>query len=332
MEMEPTLELVEDALMAAAADPQRRDRTAAMLARVMRDFAWPPHYGRYFGLWQRHGFHLTPVHFYWPIPDTSSIPAAAWEAESELAGIDMNDNLHRELLTDVFPRFRAEYEAFPRQPQADQPGSFYLDNPLFSGTDALVLYCLVRHFRPRRVVEVGSGFSSLITAAAALRNGHTELMCIEPYPNDVLRAGFPGLTSLVQRKVQDVDMATFLDLGPGDILFIDSSHVVGVGGDVNFLFLEVLPRLQPGVVVHVHDIFLPLPGRRDWVEQEYRFWNEQEVLQAFLACNSAYQVVFGNTYAERRFPALMREAFPTSPWWGGGSFWMQRRPAASASA
>ena|SRR5947209_1107563 len=195
---------------------------------------------------------------------------------------------------------------------------------MFSGTDALALYCMVRHFRPRRIIEVGSGFSSRISAQALVKNGVGELTCIEPYPSELLVNGFPGLSKLVPNKVQDVPLETFEQLGDRDILFVDSSHVVQIGGDVNYLFLEVLPRLAAGVVVQVHDIFLPHHGRRDWVTEQYRFWTEQDLLQAFLAFNSAFEVLFANCYITQRFEAQMKKTFSQSPWWGGGSFWMRR--------
>jgi hypothetical protein len=145
---------------------------------------------------------------------------------------------------------------------------------------------MFRHFQPRLIIEVGSGFSSLVAAEAIAKNKDSALICIEPFPPDFLRAGFPGLRSLIEKKVQDMDVEFFSQLQSGDILFIDSSHTVKIGGDVNFLFLEVLPRLKPGVIVHVHDIFLPFDYRRDWVIDEFRFWSEQYLLQAFLTFNS----------------------------------------------
>jgi hypothetical protein len=172
---------------------------------------------------------------------------------------------------------------------------------------------------------VGAGFSSLVSAQAALRNAHTELICIEPYPSVIQKEGFPGLTSLIPKKVQEVELNYFEELDTGDILFIDSSHVVKIGGDVNYLFLEVIPRLKPGVLVHVHDIFLPMEYRRDWIIDELRFWSEQYLLQAFLTFNSAYEVLLCNSYLGYRHRDEMQATFPNSPWWGGGSFWMRRK-------
>jgi hypothetical protein len=101
-----------------------------------------------FPVWERHGFHVTPVHFYQPIPDTQSLPHKLWDQPSELVGIDMNDSVQLDLLRNRFPRFRGEYEQFPTKPTGP-PSRFHLNNDFFDGTDALVAYCMVRHFQPR---------------------------------------------------------------------------------------------------------------------------------------------------------------------------------------
>ncbi len=287
-----------------------------------------------FPVWERHGFHVTPVHFYQPIPDTQSLPETLWDRPSELLGIDMNDSVQLDLLTKHFPRFRSEYERIPIQPTGER-GSFHLDNKLFGGTDALVAYCMVRQFQPQLIIEIGSGLSSVLLAQAAARNGRSDLICIEPFPREFVRNGFPGLRSLIEKKVQDIDLEFFSQLESSDLLFIDSSHAVKIGGDVNYLFLEVLPRLKPGVIVHVHDIFLPFEYRRDWVMDEFRFWSEQYLLQAFLTFNSEFEVLMANRYLAHRyldhlkaaFPSLekLKATLPNSVRWGGGSFWMRRK-------
>lgn len=319
-----------DALLDFARSPERADELARLLAEVLPAYASGPLAAKYFQLWEEHGFHLTPVHFYQPIPDTRALPDALWQKPSDLVGVDMNEAGQLDLLRNVFPEFRAEYDAIPFDPTG-APHEFYLKNGAFEGTDALVLYCMVRHFRPSLVLEVGSGFSSRLTAQAAVRNGKTRLVCIEPYPDDVLRAGFPGLASVVPKKVQEVDLEFFRQLAAGDILFIDSSHVVKTGGDVTYLFLEVLPRLQPGVIVHVHDIFLPEEFPKSWVRDLHLFWTEQYLLQAFLTYNSEFEVLFANAYMGLKHVPEMQEAFPKSPWWGGGSFWMRRTVAADGA-
>ncbi len=284
--------------------------------------------------WEKHGFHVTPVHFYQPIPDTRALPETIWSHRSELAGIDMNDAMQLDLLRKDFPKFRTEYQQFPIEP-ASEPSHFHLNNGLFDGTDALVAYCMIRHFQPRLIIEVGSGFSSLLLGQAATKNNNSALICIEPFPQEFLKHGFRGLHSLIEKKVQDIDLDFFSQLGPGDVLFIDSSHTVKIGGDVNYLFLEVLPRLKPGVIVHVHDIFFPFDYRRDWVKEEFRFWTEQYLLQAFLSFNSEFEVLMANRYLAHKYPKDLKAAFPSleklkanskeSISWGGGSFWMRRK-------
>jgi hypothetical protein len=172
---------------------------------------------------------------------------------------------------------------------------------------------------------VGSGFSSLVLGQAAEKNKNSDLICIEPFPREFLREGFPGLQSSIEKKIQDIGLEFFSQLASGDILFIDSSHTVKIGGDVNYLFLEVLPRLNPGVIVHVHDIFLPFEYRRDWVLDEFRFWTEQYLLDAFLMFNAEFEVIMANSYLSHYHEDDLKAAFPDLSSWGGGSFWMRRK-------
>jgi hypothetical protein len=304
--------------------PERLDE-AAELGKALRPFLRKPGYYDFFDVWQRQGVHILPVHFYSPIPDTRTLSPDLWRKRRELVGVDMNDHVQLYFAEDVFPQFRSEYEAFPVEPTEDR---ISLGTGPFGGTDALVLYCMVRHFEPSKIIEVGSGKSTQISAEAALLNGHTKLYCIEPYPNESLKQGFPGLTELIESKVEEVPLEFFDQLGPGDILFIDSTHVVKTGSDVNHLIFEVLPRLQAGVVVHFHDIFLPKEMPWTWVARDKLFWTEQYLLRAFLAFNSAFEVLFANTYMAETHLAEFKRAFPTSPWHGGGSFWIRRRLAA----
>jgi hypothetical protein len=273
-----------------------------------------------FPVWEQHGFHVTPVHFYQPIPDTRELPETLWKQPSDLVGINMNDAMQLDLLRNHFTKFRDECSNFPAEPPPGQRRPF-------RGVDALAAYCMVRHFQPRLIIEVGSGFSSLALGQAAAKNKNSALICIDPFPSDFLRRGFPGLQSSIEEKIQNIDLKFFSQLQSGDILFIDSSHTVKIGGDVNYLFLEVLPRLKPGVIVHVHDIFLPFEYRRDWVLDEFRFWNEQYLLQAFLTFNSEFEVLLANSYLNHYHQEDLKAAFRNLPSWAGGSFWMRRKPS-----
>jgi hypothetical protein len=316
--------LIETALAQASTNDDARSTALNAIAHFLRPLMHSESRLEVFHTLERAGVHVTPVHFYSPIPSVAELSGDFWRSRDEVPAVKFNEGTQLHLLEHVFPSFRDEYSAIPNDPVADT-SAFYLRNDFFGGTDALASYCMIRHFHPRRIVEVGSGYSSRLAALACEKNGDTELICIEPFPDDILDRGFSGLTQLRRERVQDVDQSLFATLGPNDILFIDSSHVVRTGGDVTYLFLEVIPRLGPGVLVHVHDIFLPDEVRRDWLMDELRFWTEQYLLQAFLICNDAFEILLANHFLHKRHPEAMRATFPTSPWWGGGSFWMRRR-------
>ncbi len=281
---------------------------------------------------ERRGYHVTPVHFYEPIPDTRALREELWAPRTECPGVELNDADQRRLLSLLSSRFRAEYEALPRKPTREAH-QYFVHNPYFGPVDGEMLYSIVRHFRPQRFFEIGSGFSTRLAAQAILRNQQendsfdAELVAIEPYPDDVLARGFPGLSKVVRMKVEDVDAAFFGVLERNDILFIDSSHVLKTGGDVQREYLEILPSLRPGVLVHIHDIFLPSEYPREWLVRHLRFWNEQYVLHAFLAFNESFRVVWGSSYMHLVHADLLDEAFSSydrrtaSP----GSFWIRRR-------
>ena len=298
------------------------DERAALLAEAMRPLAAKP---ALFALWQEHGFHVTPVHFYQPIPDTRELGPELWSRESALAGVELRVEAQLNLLGEL-GRYAPELEDVPfEEPWSET--EFYLKNPMFGGTDALVLYAMLRHAKPQRIIEVGSGLSTLLARRALAVNQRGRITCIEPYPPAFLR----GLdVELIVDKAQNVEVSVFESLAENDVLFIDSSHVVRVGGDVNFLFLEVLPRLRPGVIVHVHDVFLPLEVPRQWIVDLHLFWTEQYLLHAFLICNSGFRVLLANAYLGAHHEEAFRRAFPRSDWWGGASFWMQRGPQAGS--
>lgn len=277
---------------------------------------------RYFDYWEKRGLHITTNHFYSPIPDTAALPADFGQRQSELPGIEMNEQAQLRLLREISSVARDECRDFAHKPTAD-PHEFYFENGQFGGMDAPLLYCLVRHFRPKTILEVGSGHSTRIATRAAALNGDTTVVCIEPYPAESLRT-MPGVSELLVSPVQAIDLARFSALEANDILFIDSSHVSRAASDVNYLYLEVLPRLRPGVIVHVHDIFLPQDYPRAWLTDHLLFWNEQYLLHAFLLFNSAFEVLFANSYMALRQPDALRASFPDAPWLGGGSFWMRR--------
>jgi predicted O-methyltransferase YrrM len=265
-----------------------------------------------FRLLQPLGLHLTRNHFYEPVPDTRRLPDSLWSKPSELVGIDMNVDAQLALVRQVFPKYVGEC-SFPDRPAAET--EFHFGNWLFEALDAEVLHCLIRHFKPKRIVEIGSGYTTLISARAAVMNQRdgvqTEVTCVEPYPNATLKRGFPGLANLIEKPVQQLDLSLFESLEPNDILFIDSSHVAKIGSDVVYEYLEILPRLRPGVLVHVHDIFLPEDYPREWVVRQHKFWTEQYLLRAFLTFNARYEVVWASSMMSLAAKEEIERAIPS---------------------
>lgn len=325
-----------DALLPAfASDPANADRFAELLRRVLPPYlrwAWGEEtpVRRHFAAWQSSGFNLLPNHHYVPIPDLARLAQHPTQP-SQLVGLDLAEEAQLALLREVFPRYRSEFEGFAQTLADAAPGQYYLENPAFKEVDAHALHALVRHHRPARIVEVGSGYSTLCTAAACLRNraeGHPcEFVSVEPYPNDLFKDPIHGLDELVAKPLEEIGFGLFEALEANDVLFIDSTHVLSTGSDVARLYLEILPRLRPGVLVHIHDIFLPADYPRDWLTEEQIFWNEQYLLQAFLAFNSSFEVVFAAHFLHLRHPDLLAAAVPgydpqrSAP----GSFWIRRR-------
>ena len=271
-------------------------------------------------------------HFYSPVCDPDDLAARRSELwpnpPKPCEGIDFNDASHIFVLDDLFPRFIADYD-YPEQGRDDRDlDFFYTQNSQFSWLDSRTLFVLMRALRPRNIIEVGSGYSSLLMADVNQRflDGSANIVCIEPYPREFLARGIPGLSKVFVQRVQDVPLDSFEALDENDILFIDSSHVGKTGSDVNYLFFEVLPRLRRGVVIHVHDIFLPADYQQDWAITENRSWNEQYLLRALLMYSNRFIPYFGCNYAwlQHRERVIAALNLPSGAGFGGGSFWFRR--------
>jgi len=284
-----------------------------------------------FSFWQMLGFHITPVHFYQPIPDIRKLRDSLWQKKSQLVGIDMNEGKQLELLSSLVSKFRKEYDIFPRN-NSKIPYQYYINNRMFESVDGEILYCMVRHFKPKTIIEIGSGYSTYLATQAILKNKEEneiecELITIDPYPNKIVEKGFPGLSKLIKKEVQDVGLDEFYKLNENDILFIDSSHILKIGSDVQYEYLEILPRLNSGVVVHIHDIFLPSEYPKQWVQKDRLFFNEQYLLQAFLIYNKEFEVLWATNFINQKHPELFGKSFSSynSKSICPGSFWMKKK-------
>lgn len=273
---------------------------------------------------------VPPGHFYSPYPDPVEVAARAgaiFDEDRDVAGIDLRADAQLELLKAMAEL--AEDLPFPAEP--DGYHRYYLDNPAYAWADGIALYTLLRHIDPARIIEVGSGYSSALLLDAVDRHldrpdRPVEVRFIEPYPDllhSLLREGDRERITIDPVPVQDVPLDVFDTLEAGDVLFIDSTHVVKAGSDVGFLFFEVLPRLPAGVWVHIHDMFWPFEYPRDWVD-EGRAWQEVYLVRAFLMNNPCFEIRWFQDYMWKRHRLAVESALPDMAKNPGGNLWLHK--------
>lgn len=285
---------------------------------------------RFFAMFERRGIHILPVDFYQPVPDTRELGEKLWEKPSSLVGLNTNMAGQVEFLRGISQTYLREYHAISAAPP-EHPNE-YTRATGFAGIDGAVLYAMIRKYKPRRIIEVGSGSSSLLSLLALDKNAEERgeppgaFTAIEPYPTPTLVEALSGKGRLIADKVENVPLTEFEALKENDILFIDSSHTVRTGGDVVYEILEVLPRLKKGVLVHVHDIFLPQEYPKEWVLGSYVFWNEQYLFQAFMAFNSDFETLWSGGCMHVKHPKELARHFPEydPSKQGAGSYWIRR--------
>lgn len=266
-------------------------------------------------------------HYYSPIPTEEEVIAYVKSRKmpsSNLIGIEMNERSQYELLNE----YTAFYQDLPFSTEKTPGSRYYYENSWFSYSDAIFLYSFLRKNKPKRIIEIGSGFSSAVMLDTIDRffPERPEITFVEPYPDRLLslfRNNDIEQVRLLDKKIQDVSPEVFLALESGDLLFIDSSHVVKCGSDLQLLMFEILPRLKAGVFVHFHDIFYPFDYPSDWLT-EGKYWNESYILRAFLSYNSEWSIKFFNTYAHFAFGDLIKEKMPLCAKNEGGSLYIQR--------
>ncbi len=262
-------------------------------------------------------------HYYEPQFDFRLSPLHGGEVRS-LPGIAWNLDTQRALLRRMV--FASELGGL--DDETSIIGSFHFSNGMFESGDAEYWYQMIRLFKPRRIIEIGSGYSTLMARRAILRNASDDAqydcqhMCVEPYEAAWLDQ--MGVT-VVRRPVEDLDVSFFSGLSANDILFIDSSHVVRPAGDVLFECLQLLPSLRPGVIVHFHDIFSPRNYPIAWLADEVRLWNEQYLLEAFLSHNACWHVIGALNYLHHSCFDELRSVAPyLTPEREPGSFYIRR--------
>jgi predicted O-methyltransferase YrrM len=264
-------------------------------------------------------------HYYEPFIELSAFRSFE-DRDRNLPGIDMLENHQLELLKKLV--YQDELIGFPVE-KVDSK-TFNYGNEFFGPGDAEILYAMLRHYKPRRIIEIGSGNSTLMMLNALAANRvdnpdyECDLICVEPYESLWLEE--LGI-SVHRNKVEEIDLPFFSRLEENDILFIDSSHVIKPYGDILYLYLQVLPLLKSGVLVHIHDILTPRDYFKQWVVDKLQLWNEQYILEAFLSMNRDYQIVAAlNFLKHHHFDALAAVCpiMAQMPSKEPGSFWIRR--------
>jgi hypothetical protein len=267
-------------------------------------------------------------HFYSPSPDFSEIERDAARLFPDppprtLPSIDLRGDAQRAFVEQLLP-FYAE---MPFKPEA-QPGlRYWFENGAYSYADAIFLYLMLRHLRPRRIIEIGSGHSSgaILDTVERFLGGDAELTFIEPYPEllrTILRPGDAARVTILPTPLQEVPLSRFASLAENDILFVDSTHVAKIGSDVALLFNEILPSLRPGVRVHFHDIFYPFEYPSYWFA-EGRAWNEAYLLRAFLQFNQRFEIELWNHFLLTFEPDFFSAHMPLCLRNPGASLWLR---------
>jgi len=272
-----------------------------------------------------------PGHFYSPLIDEKeqdySHLVNLWDPsnakEVDLPGITLRTEEQYELLEQLL-RNSADLTDYLENGTV----RFKTDNDQFGHTDRSFLYLMLRHFKPKRIIEVGSGWSSalMLDVNEKYPKQAADLTFIEPYPERLYSAIKPKdkkHCTIITEKVQSVDVAKFAKLKEGDILFIDNSHVSKTGSDVNFLFFEVLPRLKKGVIVHIHDIFYPFEYPIQWVIEDKRNWNEAYVLRALLTGSDMFDILMWPSYLTTKDHADIKKRIPETKDFGS-SIWLRK--------
>lgn len=257
-----------------------------------------------------------PGHYYSPIPDVEEIKRnekEISEKKRQLPAVDLNEEGQLALLE----KLKKHYAEIPFTKEPSPDYRYYFGNSMFAFSDAVFLFCMIREYRPKRIIEVGSGFSSavILDTNEHFHGNSIECTFIEPFPEERLL----GLVrdkdeknlkvKIVKDFVQNVDVREFQTLEENDILFIDSSHVAKCGSDVCHLFFEVLPLLKKGVIIHVHDVFTSFEYPVGWLKRGFA-WNEAYFLRAFLQYNEAFKILAFNSFLEDFHEAWFQKNMP----------------------
>jgi len=269
-----------------------------------------------------------PGHYYSPVVDLKELykrREAVWKPKT-LTGVSMSEKTQVHFLQGLIKWS----SFFPFTKNNNEKYRYHFNNNWYSYADGMVLFTMLNHYKPQRVMEVGSGFSSalILDTNEHFLNKQAALTFIEPYPedrlNNLLRGTDKQNCTVIKDIVQNIPVEVFRQLGANDILLIDNSHVSKTGSDLNYLFTEVLPNLEKGVIIHIHDIFYAFEYPEDWLFEHRLNWNEIYLLHCFLLFNNAFEIIFFSDYMQSKYKETFQEKLPEFLNGRPGSIWLRK--------
>jgi hypothetical protein len=275
-----------------------------------------------------HNKYVKPGHFYSPIPSIAEIKKNEHrifgDFSKNINGIELSEDVQMNLLK----KFKKYYDEIPFKETKMENLRYFFENTFYSYSDAIFLFCMIRHAKPNRIIEIGSGHSScvILDTNELFFDYSIKTIFIEPFPERLLsliKETDRAKMTLIPKRLQDVELNEFESLQPNDILFIDSTHVSKINSDVNNIFFEILPCLNSGVYIHFHDVFYPFEYPKEWI-YEGRAWNENYILRAFLLFNNKFAIILFNTFLEYFHEDFFRKYMPLCLKNKGGSIWIQK--------
>lgn len=271
---------------------------------------------------------VPPGHYYSPIvaPDTVQHLFLNQDCHYPLVGI----NIQHDKQLKAWETFLPYLYQIPFRWNKSPDFRYYYNNSAFSTFDSNIYFAMLLAYHPKKIIEIGSGYSSAcaLDVIEHYLKDTVNITFIEPYPDllfSLLKTRDNQDINILPIPVQKVDVKLFQELDAGDILFIDSTHILKTGSDVHYELLDILPALKSGVIIHIHDIFWPFEYPRSWVIDEGRSWNEVYALRAFLMYNNAFHIVFFYDYFAKTFSQRIQNDFPSildGP--GGSSMWLKK--------
>lgn len=271
---------------------------------------------------------FAPGHFYSPYPDLKEMKRREQvifdRSKREIPGIDIREKEQLALLE----KLAVHYKKLPYEHKKKKKEfSYKLDHHAYAHTDAIVLFCMLLEYEPKKIVEIGSGYSSALMADVKKHFlPKLDITCVEPYPqllHDLTTDAPKNSYKLVDKALWETPESVFTSLEAGDVLFIDSTHVSKAGSDVNQIFFDILPKLKAGVIIHIHDIFYPFEYPYEWIK-ETRAWTEDYIVRAFLYNNDAYEILLFNNFLNIHHAKELDTFMPLTAKNSGGSLWLRK--------